>query len=222
MKVLVTIGASYENIDQVRRITNFSTGSLGTKLANALVDDGHEVLCFKSITTSTPIPIQASIVKPFSNLKSLQNLFENEAKDPHNHPDIIFHVAALSDFIVKEVITSTGNNHNGRGKIPSSEKQLTLVLTQAPKIIHRFREWFPASIIVGWKYEVQGSESETSEKAVHLIQSSRADACVLNGPAIGDDVFRFFTTTRTPVTFTGQEALIGGLKKWMLKHNLNP
>ena len=40
VKVIVTCGPSYEPIDEVRRITNFSTGELGILLANRLTRAG--------------------------------------------------------------------------------------------------------------------------------------------------------------------------------------
>ncbi len=43
MKVIVTTGPSYEPIDEVRRITNFSSGELGLLLANTLARAGCEV-----------------------------------------------------------------------------------------------------------------------------------------------------------------------------------
>ena len=47
MRVIVTCGPSYEPIDRVRRLTNFSTGELGLLLAAALAREGHEVICLK-------------------------------------------------------------------------------------------------------------------------------------------------------------------------------
>jgi phosphopantothenoylcysteine decarboxylase/phosphopantothenate--cysteine ligase len=41
MKVIVTCGPSYEPIDQVRRLTNFSTGELGVLLSDELARAGH-------------------------------------------------------------------------------------------------------------------------------------------------------------------------------------
>ena len=48
-RVVVTCGPSYEPIDEVRRLTNFSTGELGILLANALSSAGYDVLCFKGV-----------------------------------------------------------------------------------------------------------------------------------------------------------------------------
>src|ERR1700730_630479 len=49
MRVVVTCGPSYEPIDEVRRITNFSTGELGSLLANHLAKAGCEVVCFRGV-----------------------------------------------------------------------------------------------------------------------------------------------------------------------------
>ena len=43
MNCIVTAGPTFEKLDQVRRLTNFSTGRLGTELANYLTDQGHTV-----------------------------------------------------------------------------------------------------------------------------------------------------------------------------------
>ena len=43
MNCIVTAGPTYEPLDDVRRLTNFSTGRLGTELANFLVARGHQV-----------------------------------------------------------------------------------------------------------------------------------------------------------------------------------
>ena len=44
MKCVVTAGPTYEPLDEVRRLTNFSTGNLGSGLANFLTERGHEVV----------------------------------------------------------------------------------------------------------------------------------------------------------------------------------
>ena len=44
MNCIVTAGPTYEPLDDVRRLTNFSTGRLGTELANYLAARGHNVI----------------------------------------------------------------------------------------------------------------------------------------------------------------------------------
>jgi phosphopantothenoylcysteine decarboxylase/phosphopantothenate--cysteine ligase len=41
MNCIVTAGPTYEPLDDVRRLTNFSTGRLGTELANFLAARVH-------------------------------------------------------------------------------------------------------------------------------------------------------------------------------------
>ena len=53
MKIIVTCGPSYEPIDEVRRITNFSTGQMGSRLARTLAAAGHEVTCYKGVAATT-------------------------------------------------------------------------------------------------------------------------------------------------------------------------
>src|SRR6478752_895156 len=43
MNCIVTAGPTYEPLDQVRLMTNFSTGRLGSELATFLTDKGHRV-----------------------------------------------------------------------------------------------------------------------------------------------------------------------------------
>ena len=43
MNCIVTAGPSYETLDEARRLTNFSTGRLGSELAAFLTARGHAV-----------------------------------------------------------------------------------------------------------------------------------------------------------------------------------
>ena len=54
MRAIVTCGPSYEPIDEVRRLTNFSTGELGTILAAALARAGVETLCLRGVAATWP------------------------------------------------------------------------------------------------------------------------------------------------------------------------
>jgi len=41
MRCIVTAGPTYEPLDKVRRLTNFSSGRLGSELGDFLTDRGH-------------------------------------------------------------------------------------------------------------------------------------------------------------------------------------
>src|SRR5476649_2816565 len=66
MRIVITSGPSYEPIDQVRRLSNFSTGELGTLLAEGFAEAGHRVVCFRGVASTFPPPLYPVEVIPFT------------------------------------------------------------------------------------------------------------------------------------------------------------
>src|ERR1700756_1683673 len=95
MRCIVTAGPTYEPLDDVRRLTNFSTGRLGTELANYLAAKGHRVtlLIGESATYAGERP--ASAVKVYSTTADLRAKLKSFSG---KKVDAIFHAAAVSDF----------------------------------------------------------------------------------------------------------------------------
>src|SRR5436190_996413 len=147
-RVVVTCGPSYEPIDQVRRITNFSTGRLGITLANALTDAGHRVFCLKGEQATNPTPIRAFRTIPFS---TNDDLAVNMQKLAAEGIGAIFHAAALCDFKVAKVQNAAGEALKS-AKFPTRGDPLTLTLEPTTKVLPNLRKWFPETQIVGWKY----------------------------------------------------------------------
>lgn len=181
-RVVVTCGPSYEPIDEVRRLTNFSTGELGVLLTNALVSAGYEVLCFKGVGATSCRPVETAHVMPFSTNENL--LAALEAIEEPETITAIFHTAALCDFRVKRVHRGDGTELAAQ-KIPSREGEMLLTLAPAEKVITRLRWLFPISRIVGWKYELNGGRPEALLAGVRQIDGNRTDGCVVNGGAYG-------------------------------------
>jgi len=174
MNIIITCGPSYEPIDQVRRITNFSTGRLGITLANAFIDAGHAVQCLKGEQATDPTPLKINAT-PFSTNDDLLQKLKTLSTE---RIDAIFHAAALCDF--KPIAQSTHK------KIPTNQGNLTIQLEPTTKVLPRLRPLFPKAKIVGWKYELDGSRNDALQKAFAQIQSAHTNACVLNGAAYGD------------------------------------
>lgn len=168
---LVTCGPSYEPLDAVRRLTNHSTGELGALLCDALAGAGFSVTCLRGNMATYPAPASAQVTA-FSTNASLMEILE--AIEP---PQAIFHAAALCDF------TFDGE---ASGKIRSDTAELHLVLRPAPKILPQLRLLFPEALIVGWKYEVDGTREEALALGRHQIAKNNTDASVVNGPAYGE------------------------------------
>src|SRR5580765_4400171 len=161
MNVVVTCGPSYEPIDQVRRLTNFSTGRLGITLANSFSDAGHRVFCLKGEQATDQTPLRAHKAIPFS---TNDDLAEKLQKLIPENIGAIFHAAALCDFKVDSVENPSGEKIRS-AKFPTRGDHLTLKLVPAAKVLPKLREWFPGAKIVGWKYELTGTREDAIQKA---------------------------------------------------------
>jgi phosphopantothenate---cysteine ligase (CTP) len=169
---LVTCGPAYEPIDEVRCITNHSTGELGAMLSEALAAAGFAVICLRGNMATHPAPAGVQIV-PFGTNGSLIEILEGI--EP---PAAIFHAAALCDFTV-------ARDAGAAGKIRSDTPELRLVLKPAAKVLPLLRPLFPDALLVGWKYEVDGTRQDAVERGRHQIAKCNTNACVVNGPAYG-------------------------------------
>ena len=161
MKVIVTCGPSYEPIDQVRRLTNFSTGELGVHLSNQLTRAGFEVFCLKGSGATYPGPADHCHLSLFDTNDNLLELLEQTSAA--HEIAAVFHVAALCDYKVKRVEDDQGRSCNSP-KIASRSGALTISLESATKVIAKMRHLFAESILVGWKYEFAGTPPEALAK----------------------------------------------------------
>lgn len=183
MRIIVTTGPSYEPIDQVRRLTNFSTGELGVLIANAFAAAGHTVTCLRGVGATYRGACIGAMEQPFTtNDDLLAQLTELSTAAAY---DAVFHVAALCDFKVAGIDNPDGEPL-ASAKIDSRVDALTLRLVPARKLISALRTLFPRATLVGWKYELAGSRDDALAKAWRQIRENRTDACVVNGAAWGE------------------------------------
>ncbi|MEY2408448.1 MAG: phosphopantothenate---cysteine ligase [Verrucomicrobiota bacterium] len=211
MKVIVTTGPSYEPIDEVRRITNFSTGELGVLLANSLARGGDEVFCLKGSCSTTPESLVDCHELRFTTNDDLQDQLSRLARE--HDITALFHVAALCDYKVRQVQDRDGTRQTA-AKIESRSGDLTLTLEPAPKVIAGMRHLFPRAVLVGWKYELNGIRADALAKAWSQISDNRTDACVVNGSAWGEG-FGFCTPPEHIREFRDKNALVEFLSGWV-------
>ena len=186
MRCIVTAGPTYERLDEVRRLTNFSTGRLGTELAGHLKSCGHEVVLLVGEQATWTGERVADETRTFSTTTDLQKQLHSLAGES---VDAVFHAAAVSDFAFGQILErdAAGELHPlSAGKISSRSESLYAELIPTPKIIARLRTDFPKALIVGWKFEVDGSKPNAVNRAVHQIRENTTNACVVNGPAYGE------------------------------------
>jgi phosphopantothenoylcysteine decarboxylase/phosphopantothenate--cysteine ligase len=183
MKIVLTCGPAMAPIDEVRRITNFSTGRLGVMMANAFAAAGHEVVCFKGEVATTAQPLHPVVtLRHFTTNDDLFAKFQALAAE--GGADAILHAAALCDYEVEAVLDAEGREQHA-AKIPSRAGALTLRLRPARKVLPALRELFPAARIVGWKYELVGERKDALAAGARQITEARTDLCVVNGAAYG-------------------------------------
>jgi phosphopantothenoylcysteine synthetase/decarboxylase len=186
MRCIVTAGPTFEPLDQVRRLTNFSTGRLGTELANRLFQQGLHVTLMIGVQATWAGRRLTPEVIPFTTTNSLA---ERLAGFATADPVAVFHTAAVSDFSFGRIwsIDEDGVRHeiNG-GKISTRAGRLQAELLPTTKLIAGLRSWFPHGLLTGWKYEVDGDRNAVIAKAVDQIRENSTDLCIANGPAYGD------------------------------------
>ncbi len=212
MNCVVTAGPTFEKLDDVRRLTNFSTGRLGSELAEFLAAQGHQVtlLLGEQATWSGDHPRAG--VQRFTTTADLRDRLQSLARTPIN---AVFHAAAVSDFTFGKIWlrSSDGRLTEVRsGKISTREGVLLAELVPTPKIIAELREWFPAARLVGWKYEVEGDRSAVLSLAERQLRDCRTDGCVANGPAYGSG-FGLVTASCQSQHFADSSTLFAALAK---------
>ena len=118
-KLLITSGGTIEMIDDVRGITNLSSGNMGAAIANTAASMGASV----TLVTSTHQNFSENIkVIHASNADSMHQA----VLDHINNQDIFISVAAVSDYKPKEKFI---------GKLKKGDSDMTLQLTPTIDIL---------------------------------------------------------------------------------------
>lgn len=186
MKCIVTAGPTFEPLDEVRRLTNFSTGRLGTELANFLTARGHEVTLLIGESATYPGERNAGKVRAFSTTSDLRMQLKALAG---KRIGAIFHAAAVSDFGFGKIFTrgagGTLRPLKVSKKVSTRSGSLFAELVPTPKIIAELRGWFPQARLCGWKFEATGGRAGTLRMARKQMAECATDFCVANGPAYG-------------------------------------
>ena len=188
MHCVVTAGPTFEALDEVRRLTNFSTGRLGVELARHLAGRGHTVtLLLGEQATYRDTAGLAGSVTPFTTTSDLRAHLQ--ALGGGGGVAAVFHAAAVSDFTFGKVWVrnAAGALSEVRaGKLSTREGTLLAELLPTPKIITELRGWYPRALLVGWKYEVEGGRAELARLAARQFAECGTDLCVVNGRAYGE------------------------------------
>ncbi|MGO8701959.1 MAG: phosphopantothenoylcysteine decarboxylase [Limisphaerales bacterium] len=185
MRCIVTAGPTYEELDEVRRLTNFSTGTLGTELAQFLAEQGHEVDWLRGHYATCRLEPRTKGAQIFTTVADLRERLRQLAA---RGAEAVFHAAAVSDFTFGKTWSRAEDGAMREvqsAKISSREGTLLAELRPAPKILAELRGWFPKAYLTGWKYELEGDRAQAMARARRQLEDNQTDACVVNGRAYG-------------------------------------
>jgi phosphopantothenoylcysteine synthetase/decarboxylase len=168
MKVLITSGATREYIDEVRFISNFSTGGTAKTIAEAFVARGAGVHYLYGVGAQRPAC--DATVEEFISFIDLNNRLQTILQQ--KPMDVVIHSAAVSDFSPVQVTP---------GKL-SSESELTIQLRPNFKILARIKEYsiLRKPQLVAFKLASHASPTEELALIERSQRESGSDFVVFN------------------------------------------
>ncbi|MDE7348963.1 MAG: bifunctional phosphopantothenoylcysteine decarboxylase/phosphopantothenate--cysteine ligase CoaBC [Clostridia bacterium] len=159
-RVLVTAGATRENIDGVRFITNRSSGKMGVEIAKNALKRGAEVILVKGLTQVDIPSYITKVVSVESTMQMYDAVIEN-----YKDCDVIIKAAAPSDYRPVEAVSQ---------KLKGEE--ITLRLTKNPDIAKAVGEVKGDRKLVVFCAETQDLIASAKGK----LESKNADMVVAN------------------------------------------
>jgi phosphopantothenoylcysteine decarboxylase/phosphopantothenate--cysteine ligase len=181
-RFLITVGATREEIDPVRFISNRSSGTMGFALAEAALKRGGEVTVVAGVTTATA-PAGVRLVKALSAEEMSQAVARESA-----HASVFIGAAAIADYRPAQ---------RAEQKIKKSEESITLALERTPDVLSQVAASRPnGMLVIGFAAETEN----VVENARAKLRSKKIDAIVANDVTREDSGFDTATNAITIIT----------------------
>ena len=186
MKVIITSGGTREPIDNVRSITNSSSGKLGAMIAEEFFAQNKEVeitYIHGPNAVMPQIPEEHCKCIPITTVNNLMFTLFQLCEEP----DIVVHSMAVSDYKVKELFDrKTGEILSRKGKVNSNLENPCIALEPTPKIIDLIKNNWSHTFLVGFKLlDCSGKNSSEQEKELfdigfNMLRRVRANLVLAN------------------------------------------
>lgn len=165
-KILITAGPTYESIDPVRFIGNFSSGKMGIRLAEVAASMGAEVTLVLGPANQKPDPsFQIEVIHVVSAEQMLSSV-----SSKINHFDYFILAAAVADYKPENPSLE---------KIKKTEDSITLKLVKNPDIAAFIGEKKqPNQRLIGFALETQNIVNNAQTK----LDKKNMDMIVINSP----------------------------------------
>lgn len=181
-RFLITVGATREEIDPVRFLSNRSSGKMGFALAEAALKRGAAVTVVAGATTVDP-PAGVRVFKALTADEMLKTV-ASEA-------------GAASVFIGAAAIADYRPAQRAEQKIKKSNESITLTLERTPDVLSQVAaSRANGMLVVGFAAETENVIDNAKEK----LRSKKLDAIVANDVSRADAGFDTATNAITIIT----------------------
>ena len=199
MNVVVTGGGTVAPIDDVRLLTNVSSGRFAAAITEACLDRGANVWHIHTAAAQLPLKRLAAfaldITNPATELLRLARLREKWLSQRERLRLIPLAVGNVDDYakVLKQTLKSHAIDvvflpmavadfepEPRLGKISSDADSLDLHCLRTPKVIRLVRDWSPSVYLVGFKLLSHASREELISRAEAACRENRADLTVAN------------------------------------------
>jgi phosphopantothenoylcysteine decarboxylase / phosphopantothenate---cysteine ligase len=204
--VVLTSGATSEELDPVRVLTNRSSGKMGRAVARSCAVRGAEVTLVHGVVGPQPLetggePDWVSI--PGVDVRRVESAAEmlEATANACDDADALVSVAAIGDYTVE---TSSEKIRSGQ--------ELSLELEPTPKLIDEIRDDHPDLPIVGFKTETSGDDEAMIERARETLERTDLAFVVANDASVmGSDRTRALLVHDADVAeYAGSKAGLSG------------
>jgi phosphopantothenate---cysteine ligase (CTP) len=199
MNVIVTGGGTIAPIDDVRLMTNVSSGRFAAAISEACLDRGATVWHIHTVSAQLPLKRFAEFdldnADPAAELLRLARLREKWLSQRDRLRLVPLEIGNVEDYkaTLKRVLQSEAIDvafmpmavadfepEPQPGKLSSEAESLVLHCRRTPKVIRLVRDWSPSVYLVGFKLLSRVSREQLILRAAAACRDNRADLTVAN------------------------------------------
>lgn len=164
MRILITAGPTREYIDDVRYISNASSGRMGYALAEAALSEGHDV-----VLVSGPVDLAPPKNCEFHAVETTAEMCA-ASEQVFEQCDGVIAAAAVCDYQPKERI---------EGKMSKTGGPISIEMIETDDVLAQLGAKKNGRWVVGFALESQNAR----ENALQKLRAKNCDWIVLNNPA---------------------------------------
>jgi phosphopantothenate-cysteine ligase len=199
MNVVVTGGGTIAPIDDVRVLTNRSTGGFAAGITEACLERGATVWHIHALSAAIPLWRKArfdldapdptaeqtrldQLREQWQHVRERLRLVPLRQGTVADYAATLKHVALENpiDIVILPMAVGDFEPEPHEGKISSELETLVLHCRRTPKVIRLVREWAPGAYLVGFKLLSRVSRDELVRRALAACEATRADLTVAN------------------------------------------